>query len=553
MNFGKRTITLLFSSLLMLAGAAGAATVTIDGAQTYQTIDGFGVNANSRSWTNNELQRVLDTLIDQAGMTRFLAVFGGNSNWEATNDNTNASVMDWTYYNGVYSAPDFQKLWGMMAYLNQRGIANGLAPKFGGPAAFWMGGLSLTPGYENEYAEMLASALIYARSTQHLQFAVAGPVNEPDNTNAGVHLTGAAQYVTVMHALGQQLDANGLSDVRFVGPELAYTSTNWLAAMMDDPYLMSKLACFGLHSYVGLSTDASGVYDFLQLSAYPDRHFWMTEFGVWCSSCQGGAGGNGSWTNAQGTASALINHLANGASAGIVWEGFDSQYYGFNPATGETVPGYWSYWGLFAVDDINAVTRTYTPRKQFYTISQISRFVRPGARRINVSGPTTPLTLLAFYQFATGQLTLTGVNTAGSAVALSGTLTALPTVRSLELYYTDSANNLRDSGAVPVNSGSFNATVPANCVFTLVGSAAAAGAPVITEALLTEGGFILRGTNGVPYREYVVLNTTNVALPQTQWTRLATNTFSPDGYFDCTNALVPAVGPGYLRLLTTVP
>ena len=121
-TFTKKSITGLFSSLLLLAGAAGAATVTIDGAQTYQTIDGFGVNANARSWNNNELQPVLDALIDQGGMTLFVANLAGNSNWEATNDNSDPNVMNWTYYNGVYSAPDFQRLWGMMAYLNQRGI-----------------------------------------------------------------------------------------------------------------------------------------------------------------------------------------------------------------------------------------------------------------------------------------------------------------------------------------------------------------------------------------------------------------------------------------------
>ena len=38
----------------------------------------------------------------------------------------------------------------------------------------------------------------------------------------------------------------------------------------------------------------------------------------------------------------------------------------------------WGYWGLFAVDDTNAVDKTYTPRKQFYTLSQISKFVARG-------------------------------------------------------------------------------------------------------------------------------------------------------------------------------
>ena len=113
------------------------------------------------------------------------------------------------------------------------------------------GGESLTPGYENAYAEMIASAVIYARKTQNLQFTVVPPLNEPDTTYTGVHLSGASQYVTVVDDLGRQLDANGMSDVRFSGPDLAYTSTSWMTAMMGDSYLMSKVAHFGLHSYRG--------------------------------------------------------------------------------------------------------------------------------------------------------------------------------------------------------------------------------------------------------------------------------------------------------------
>ena len=77
--------------------------------------------------------------------------------------------------------------------------------------------------------------------------------------------------------------------------------------------------------------------------------------------------------------------------------------------------------------------------------------------------------------------------------------------------------------------------------------------PVITQAQLTGAGFILRGSNGTPYQQYVVLNTTNVALPQTHWTHVATNTFGPTGYFDCTNVVAPTVRQGYLRLLITAP
>ena len=447
---------------------AGAQTVTIDGAQTYQVIDGFGVNANHRSWTNNELQPVLDALIDQAGMTLFRVIYD-RTDWEATNanpHNARPAVINWNYYNTVYSAPDFESMWGMIAYLNQRGISNGVVLNFQGIGPSWMVNSNtyvLTPGYEDEWAEMIASLLVYGRNTLHLQFGLVGPDNEPDNTPdpiQGVQVVNTAQYIRMLNQLALKLNANGVGDLRFVAPDLAYGGTNWLAQIMKNHLIMTKLAHFSEHSYLADGGNSAGVYDFLQQSAYPDRNFWMTEFNVWCENCEDCVGGTNDWSYSRGTAEYLLAHLANGASAGLVWEGYDSYY---------LIHDCWSYWGLFAVNNINAVPKTYTARKNFYTVAQISKFVRPGARRIAVNGSTSPLVLLAFYHPGTGQLALTGVNTSSSTATLSGTLTNLPSVSSLDLYYTSSTTNLAYDATVPVTNGVFTATVPADCVFTFSG------------------------------------------------------------------------------------
>jgi O-glycosyl hydrolase len=438
------------------------ATLTIDGSQTYQTIDGFGVNANHRSWTNNELKPVLDALIDQAGMTLFRVLYD-KADWEGTNDNADPDVMNWAYYNSVYGAPDFEKMWDMATYLNQRGITNGLMFNFQGGGPQWMGGSPLTPGFEDEWAEMVASFFVYARNTRHLKFTVVAPDNEPDIVAQGVDMT-SSQYITAMRKVGQLLDASGLSDVRFVGPDLSSTSTAWLSAMMNDSTLMSKVAHFGFHDYSNGGSIA-GIYDFLQQSAYSDRTLWVTEFNVWCARCESGGGGTNSWSYARGTADYLLSDLANGASAAFVWEGYDSQYNYY-------CPGCWSYWGLFGVDDINATPKTYTPRKQFYTVAQISKFVRPGSKRIDVSGSFGPLTLLAFFHPGLGQLTLTGDNPSGSPTVISGTLTSLPTASSLALFYTSASANLSHATTVPVTNQTFTVTIPADCIFTLTSDVA---------------------------------------------------------------------------------
>ena len=142
----------------------GAATVTFNGGVTYQTIEGFGANINHRSWTNDDLKPVIDALVDQAGMTLFRVIYD-KTDWEATNDNASPYVMNWDYYNQVYSSPEFEKLWGLAAYLNQKGISNGLMFNFQGNGPAWLGSPALKTGMEPEWAEMVASLLIYARQT----------------------------------------------------------------------------------------------------------------------------------------------------------------------------------------------------------------------------------------------------------------------------------------------------------------------------------------------------------------------------------------------------
>ena len=454
--------TLCFA-LLLLCPALQAATVTIQGAQTSQVIDGFGVNANYQSWNNDELKPVLDAFIDQAGMTLFRVVHD-LSDWEASNDNSDPYLMNWAYYTSLYSSTDFAKLWDMFAYLNNRGITNGASFDFMGWGPAWMVNSSthyLNPGMEEEWAEMIASLLVYARNTRGLQFSLVGPNNEPELYAEGVRMN-VTTYTNALHRLALKLDTNGLSDLRFVAPDCSQGGTTYMPQMIADPVIMAKLKHFGIHSYGGAGSGSAGVLSFIQSSPYPDRTFWMTEFNVPCSGCDTGSKGTYDWTYCRGTADYLLNHLLNGASAGLVWEGYDSIYahHSYN----------WSFWGLFSVDNQNAAVKTYTARKNFYTVSQISKFVRPGAQRIGVSGSTSPFSpLLAFKHTGLGQITIVGINTSSSAATLNGTLASLPSVTRLELYYTSQTTNLAHGNSVAVNNGTFSTSIPADCVFTLVG------------------------------------------------------------------------------------
>ena len=68
---------------LLFAQSAAAASLSINGAEKYQTIDGFGTNINSLSWTNDNSKAAIDLLADQMGQTLWRVVFD-MEDWEAT-------------------------------------------------------------------------------------------------------------------------------------------------------------------------------------------------------------------------------------------------------------------------------------------------------------------------------------------------------------------------------------------------------------------------------------------------------------------------------------
>src|SRR5262249_25661560 len=94
--------TTLSTAITVTISNAAGVPLTINGAQTFQTIDGFGVNINSHSWNNGELKPALDMLNDQMGATLYRVVYD-MEDWESVNDNADPNTPDWTYYNALYS------------------------------------------------------------------------------------------------------------------------------------------------------------------------------------------------------------------------------------------------------------------------------------------------------------------------------------------------------------------------------------------------------------------------------------------------------------------
>jgi O-glycosyl hydrolase len=350
------------------------------------------------------------------------------------------------YYNNLYSNAKFQNLWGTLHYLNQKGITSGIAISFMGRVPPWMGGIQITSSLEAEWVEMMATFCYYAINTENVRFDILDPINEPDWDGFEGPQVGAVQYTRLLQKLSDKLDAMGLGNLRFLGPNTANLSTGldtYMPQMMGNATVMSKVDHFGFHNYSGSTGGADAV---IKSSAYSSKNFWMTE--TWAISD-------------------VMAMIGQNAASVQIWDAYDAVYnHAILAGRGSTPPND-NGQGLPLIA-YNSSTGTYTPRQQFYQAEQIFKFVPSGSIRIAATESNSSLTMYAFRHPASGRLTLVGRNTSASTIAINGTLNGLPSVSPFQFYQTDVANNnfLRGSDVV-VTNGSFFFRAPVNSYFTL--------------------------------------------------------------------------------------
>ncbi len=186
-----------------VGGNAKNVSIQVDGAKRFQQIDGFGVNANTRSWEGEELKPALNLLLDSMHATIWRVVVETVYNWEDKNDNNDPFVFNWDYYDKLYSTPKFQKAWDMIGYLNKQGITNNLMIDFMGPIPLWMGGKVVKKNMKMNILKCLFHFFITHANTKHLQIGLISIMNEPDIENEGPTVGPGAVCASSQEIYGQ--------------------------------------------------------------------------------------------------------------------------------------------------------------------------------------------------------------------------------------------------------------------------------------------------------------------------------------------------------------
>ena len=436
---------------LLVAGPALAQSATVSWADTRQTIDGFGA---SDAWFADETQRhpraaeILDALF-------------------STSEGAGLSMLRQRIDPGVYEGEgvyDWQdKDWIASGWMAQQARARGVPVVWGSAwsAPNWMktngersnGGFLLDDRYD-DYAAWLATWASEMEAQHGVTYDALSPQNEPGvKPWASMEWTAEGFRDFLRDHLGPEWDARGLEDVALVAPEETYWRKvdDFMSVIAADPAALAVVDVVAGHAYEYNPNSTSRPEQ--SFNGY-GRPVWMTEwsYDVYADDVT----------------------IANGVEWALnVW----------SLLVEAEVSAVHHWWAVNFLNDgrqqglINAVDgeADFELTKRLFTISQFSRFVRPGWVRVEATKkPHGDVALAAFRDPATGEFAVVAINegTASRTVSLtfdgftSGPITPTRTTASESLATLDA---LDGGGGVEVS-------LPAQSVTTFTGTAGAATA-----------------------------------------------------------------------------
>lgn len=372
----------------------------IDLAKTYQKIDGFGVNINSKYWNNGALKPILDLLIDDLGAVLFRVDVFGKSNWVDPNNMLGPASLTEESYRKIYTSEVFKNGWSMMKYLNERGImpyitASGVVPS-------WMTSDGATLSEYGYFAEMMYSFVSWAKNREGVEFSLFGPLNETDIGPPEGPKVKPEEFVKVVAALDERFKGE-LENIRFVLPEQASFNAEYVKHLINNPTIAGRIGVISMHMYSNIPVDVLRKFvDTLRKSLGGDRSVWMGEYGDLDQS------GEMEWYVSWISTYRLFNILEAGFNGAIFWDAFDN-YHDHDEA--------WTIYGLLRVG-----RKIFTPKKRYYAAKQVYRFVRPGFVRVDTSVESEKVRVLAFADNRRGGLSIIGMNLSREPIYLNGFL-----------------------------------------------------------------------------------------------------------------------------------
>jgi O-glycosyl hydrolase len=343
-------------------------------------------------------------------------------------------------------------------------------------------GGDLVAGAEPEYARYLADVIRHLRDAEGIALSYVSPMNEPDYRFEDAHQEGMAVPVerraALVRALAAELRARA-SHARVVADESSQVGGQFLpeaARWLPDTEASRDLAALAHHLYD--VPDVPTLQRARRLGEGAGLPLWATE--VCCLQTATGAVGQGydpTIANAIPMAVMIWQALTHANDAAFHWWVAASSAIGADPGADPTAalrpnPNGWNdglvyYDPRFADNGNQEIYLT----KRYHALGNLSRYVRPGARRHDVEGVDEPLHVLAFR--SERRWTIVAVNAAPADAGPAPLELELPVggadlLAPLEAVETSAGRSLEAVAPPQVEGPRMRAGLPAQSITTLV-------------------------------------------------------------------------------------
>lgn len=426
--------------------------VQVTASQVFQTVDGFGVNINSKMF-GPSLSPAMELLINDLGATLYRVDIFGKSNWPDPDSMIGPASLDLARLNDIYQDKIAQRGWAMIRYLNEKGIEPYLTAS--GDVPRWMlasDGKTLAD-YEH-FSQMMVSLVVWVTKHEGLKIGWFGPLNETDIGSPEGPLVTPEEYPKVLEILDTKLTAQNLQ-IPLVVPEQGNFNPDYIRHITAFPALSSRIGVFATHCYIDLAAEQFSEVC-TAAEGFPKAHLWMGEYGDLDQS------GEKEWYVAWAITNRLFDLLENGYHGALAWDAYDN-YHDHDE--------HWTLYGL-----LRTGLRAYTPKKRFYATKQVFRFVRPGFQRLLVEARSSDVRMLAFASSDRMRVVLVGMNQVSQPRNLNIVLDGFPEeiCQGKAVYYrTSEQENCHRIGEIPVRGKNWpfigiDVIVPGDSIFTLV-------------------------------------------------------------------------------------
>lgn len=444
--------------------------IAVDAGTRYQTIEGYGTALNT--WTRKMRQFYRTEAFQQIYVRDLGFNFLRLNLWGPTlpqqvEDWRNISYKDFdrsiarfeVYFEVIEALkrinPDLRLIgtvWSPPAWMKENdSITDPASGALDGPTEYVIDGEEadnrVLPKYYPHVAKWMAE-MVKLFEAAGLPLHAVSPANEPMFTQEFEScLWTAPDLARVTAMLGKRLEAEGFEDMLLYGPE-TMTGGHWtlfnevyIDAYMNEARSAEQLDVFATHGYTdGYTADVSkdASRQFRELVASYEAPYWVTE---------GGTGGHAWPAPLTDVAAALHNAFVSGhASAFVPW-----QVTGGEPSTHN----------LMVMDRMT---------KKTHAVRHFSRFVRPGAVRIEATPSGGAVKASAYVHPEQETVTVVLINATAQRQKVDLTLEQVEGLSAFDAYRTtrDEDEAVQDAVAV---SGSATASLamPAQSMLTLHG------------------------------------------------------------------------------------